>query len=108
MSCFLCKNELTLTAKGQYCANCAKVYDPNTLPIPNDQNCALYDKLEDGRQNTCMKIFGPRNQHWYHCSTCFPTRMKGYCIHCARLCHEKKHKMTMYYCAFICDFKENV
>lgn len=105
-NCFLCKTKLTYTQKGIYCPKCVVDLDPKLFPISNIENSAHYQKLQDGRQNECMKMFGPRNQHWYHCDTCFPKqadRGKGFCIYCSQDCAKKKHKLRLYYCAFICD-----
>lgn len=102
--CFLCNTNLNNT--GTFCPKCVVDLDPKLFPIPNTLNSSYYDKLPDGRQNECMKIFGPRNQHWYHCETCFPNisdKGKGYCIYCAQICAKKKHKLTLYYCTFVCD-----
>ncbi len=91
-------------SKGCFCAKCAEKYDPNVFPIPNVMNCAYYDKLPDGRQTTCAKILGPRNQHWYHCINCFPdVNNKGFCIYCSQSCVKNKHVLQLKYCAFICD-----
>lgn len=114
--CFFCKSDLLVVYASQistteqqkivgiYCEKCAVDLDPQLLPISNIVNSSRYDKLPDGRQNECMKIFGPRNQHWYHCETCFPNEpSKGYCIYCSLNCAKKKHSLKLHYCAFICD-----
>jgi len=105
--CFLCKTTLTKSENGGvYCGKCAKTYDPELFPIDNSLNCSYYGKLKDGRQNTCVKIFGPMNQHWYHCKTCFAKKKdkgKGYCIFCSKKCQNKGHKLQLQYCTFVCD-----
>jgi hypothetical protein len=106
--CFFCHTDLKGIGLKAFCPKCVIDLDPKLFPISNIENSAHYSKLPDGRQNECMKIFGPRNQHWYHCATCFPKakdRGKGYCIYCAMFCAKNKHKLQLHYCAFICDSK---
>lgn len=109
--CFLCKQFLQIghvnnQIKGVFCLKCAETYDPNIFPIPNKVNSAYYDKIPDGAQNTCTKILGAKNQHWYHCETCFSKKKeKGYCIYCSKKCLKKNHTLQLRYCAFICDSK---
>jgi len=104
-TCFLCKKALTKSENGgTYCPNCAKLYDPGVYEVDNIYNCSGHKNLLDGRQNVCMKIFGPRNQHWYQCSTCFPkNKAKGCCIFCSKVCHEKGHVLEIRYSPFVCD-----